>query len=444
MLANGVVALFILLFLIVIDPLLAFGVILMFGCSYALIFTLVRQKIARSGKKSIKVNTQQFKITSEIFRVIKYIKLLGKEEKFLEYYSPYSSRYASYMATKEIVGSIPAYAVDSIAFGGILAIVLYLVVVKQDLSYTLPLIGIYAFAIRRLIPALKVILKALTSLRFNLALIDLLFEELNSYEKYISINRDKIEPLPFGDKLEFKNVTFYYPGTREPIICNLNLCIKANTSVAFVGETGAGKTTIVDIILGLLRPNDGSILIDDVEVTDEILPMWQKNLGYVPQEIYLQDDTMARNIAFGASKKDIDMDAVVRASKIANLHDFIVNKLPDGYETIIGEQGIRLSGGQRQRVGIARAIYHNPAVLVMDEATSALDGVTESAVLDAIRNLTGLKTLIIITHRVDTARDCDLICLVDHGRITAEGIFDELINSNLQFRSMAKVKYRAY
>jgi ABC-type multidrug transport system fused ATPase/permease subunit len=214
--------------------------------------------------------------------------------------------------------------------------------------------------------------------------------------------------------------------------------------VAFVGETGAGKTTIVDIILGLLRPNEGYLLIDDVEITDGILPKWQKNLGYVPQEIYLQDDTVARNIAFGVSHDHIDMDAVVQASKIANLHDFVVNELPNGYETVVGEQGIRLSGGQRQRIGIARAIYHSPAVLVMDEATSALDGVTESAVLDAIKNLTRLKTLILITHRVDTARDCDLLYLVDHGRITAEGTFDELINSNPKFRSMAKVKHRAY
>ncbi|MGH7900318.1 MAG: ABC transporter ATP-binding protein [Thermodesulfobacteriota bacterium] len=447
MIANSVVALFILIFLIVIDPLLAIGVILVFGFTYALIYTLVRRKLARTGKKSIKVNTERFKIANEAFRSIKYIKLLGKEEEFLEYYLPYSSRYTSYMATNEVIGSIPGYAIDSIAFGGILVIVLYLLTVKQDLSYTLPLIGVYAFAVRRLIPALKVMLKGLTSLRFNLALIDLLYKELNSNDdKNVSIliNRDKIERLPFREKLELKNITFYYPGTRESIIRNLNLCIKAHTSVAFVGETGAGKTTIVDIILGLLRPNEGSLLIDDVEITDEILPMWQKNLGYVPQEIYLQDDTLARNIAFGVSKDHVDMDAVVQASKIASLHDFVMNELPDRYETVIGEQGVRLSGGQRQRIGIARAVYHNPAVLVMDEATSALDGVTESVVLDAIKNLSKLKTLILITHRVDTARDCDVLYLVDHGHITAEGTFDELINSNLQFRNMAKVKHRAY
>jgi ABC-type multidrug transport system fused ATPase/permease subunit len=213
--------------------------------------------------------------------------------------------------------------------------------------------------------------------------------------------------------------------------------------VAIVGPTGSGKTTLVDIILGLLPPQQGRLLVDDTEVRDDNLRNWQRNLGYVPQQIYLTDDTITRNIAFGLKDDEIDLGALEEAARIANLHDFIFNELPWGYKTIIGERGVRLSGGQRQRVGIARALYHNPEILVLDEATSSLDGVTEDAVLKALENAAQVKTLIIIAHRLTTVMDCDVIYLMDKGRIVASGAYGELVNSNAQFRALAKIKYQS-
>ena len=210
--------------------------------------------------------------------------------------------------------------------------------------------------------------------------------------------------------------------------------------MAFVGPTGAGKTTLVDIILGLLSPQQGKLLVDGVAVERSNLINWQINIGYVPQHIFLGDDKVIRNIAFGLPDKEIDREAVEYAAKVANIHDFILDELPDGYDTWIGEDGIRLSGGQRQRIGIARAIYHNPDVLVFDEATSALDGVTEEAVLQAMENAAKLKTLIVIAHRLTTVKNCNMVYIIDKGKITGQVTYEELLGSNKQFQAMAKVK----
>jgi len=208
------------------------------------------------------------------------------------------------------------------------------------------------------------------------------------------------------------------------------LSIPAKSKVGFIGTTGSGKTTIVDIILGLLEPIKGTLEVDDKILTSKNLRSWQRNIGYVPQDIYLADDTIASNIAFGLDPKDIDQKALENASKIANIHEFIVEELPNKYKTIIGERGVRLSGGQCQRIAIARALYQNPKVLILDEATSALDNDTEKAVMDAINNLHKEITIIIIAHRLNTIKDCDIIFKIDKGKIVDQGVFSDLISKN--------------
>jgi ABC-type multidrug transport system fused ATPase/permease subunit len=251
--------------------------------------------------------------------------------------------------------------------------------------------------------------------------------------------------MTFSKNIELKNIQFSYPASREPVLKGIDLTIAKNTAIAFAGTTGCGKTTLVDVIMGLLEPAAGSIDVDGVPViipqdgkdTANLAP-WQRNFGYVPQQIYLSDNTMAANIAFGIPEELRDDGAVEQAARVANLHDFIINELPDGYNTRVGERGIRLSGGQRQRVGIARALYHNPGILVLDEATSALDSVTEDAVMEAIHNLMHTKTVIIIAHRLTTIQECDVIYLIEQGRIVANGTYQELLENNAQFRAMAK------
>jgi ABC-type multidrug transport system fused ATPase/permease subunit len=218
------------------------------------------------------------------------------------------------------------------------------------------------------------------------------------------------------------------------------MTIKQNTSIAMVGPTGCGKTTLVDIILGLLEPQSGNIFIDDRRIDESNKRNWQKNLGYVPQSIYLTDDTIRGNIALGIGPKEIDDEAVINAAKMANIHEFIANELNDHYHTVIGERGIRLSGGQRQRIGIARALYHDPSVLILDEATSALDSLTENAIIDAIKNLSHKKTIIMIAHRITTVKACDVIYLMNKGIIVDQGAYDELYLRSEVFKKMADGK----
>jgi ABC-type multidrug transport system fused ATPase/permease subunit len=243
--------------------------------------------------------------------------------------------------------------------------------------------------------------------------------------------------MDFHKNIRLENIIFSYPNKEKSTINNQSLTIELNTSIALVGETGCGKTTFIDIILGLLEPKSGKIFIDDIEINDKNRKNWQKNLGYVPQSIYLTDDTIRNNIAFGVDPNKIDDNAVIKAADIARLHNFVTEELEKGYDTIIGERGVRLSGGQRQRIGIARAVYHDPSVLILDEATSALDGLTEGAIMDAIRALGHKKTIIIIAHRITTVRNCDVIYMMDKGTIVDSGNYEVLYEKNETFRKMA-------
>jgi ATP-binding cassette, subfamily B, bacterial PglK len=244
------------------------------------------------------------------------------------------------------------------------------------------------------------------------------------------------QPLRVLRHIDLVNVTFCYPNSDRPVLTDLSLTIPVNQTVGFVGSTGAGKTTVVDIVLGLLMPDRGRVEIDGVPIDADNVGRWQRSVGYVPQSIFLIDDTVAGNIAFGVRPPDICQEAVERAARLAELHDFVVRDLPSGYGTLVGERGVRLSGGQRQRLGIARALYHNPDVLVLDEATSALDSLTERALMQAIGNLAHRKTIILIAHRLSTVRACDQIFLLERGRLVKTGTYDQLVAGDSSFRKM--------
>lgn len=436
--SRSIVALFILALLVVLNPLLAMMTFGFLGAAYGVVFLFVRRMMAEAGKKRSQSDRARFKAATEALSGIKDIKILGREAPFLHRYQRHSRSYESYMARQQVIGLIPRYAFESIAFGGMLIIVLVVLLRGSGVQSVLPTMGVYAFASYRLLPALQSLFGSLTSLRFSVPSIDVLHQDLDLARQGDLENRDDVTPLPFRRRLELRDVTFAYPNTEHPVLEGFHLSIDVNTTVGIVGATGSGKTTTVDILLGLLMPTRGQLVVDGVEVTEENLSAWQKNLGYVPQQIYLSDDTVAANIAFGIPAKHIDRAAVERAARMANVHDFVVSELPQGYDTMVGERGVRLSGGQRQRLGIARALYHDPAVLVFDEATSALDGLTEESIFRAVSDLGKTKTVVMIAHRMTTVRACDVIYLLDRGRIAAKGTFDELLESNATFRAMAK------
>jgi ABC-type multidrug transport system fused ATPase/permease subunit len=441
--SRGIVAVFIFIMLIVVEPVLALSSIIILGGAYILTYRIIKQRLNIKGKKRYKTNTERFKAVSEAFGDIKQLKLIGCENIFIKRFSKPSDEYAKHNASAQIIGHIPRYIIEVIAFGGIIIIVLYFLVTRKGLEDFLPIIGLYAFSTYRLLPSLQLIFTGIATARYNNPGLDSLYNEMYSFKERVvhpSLDKKKVEPLSFCKILELKSITYVYPGTYKPVIKDLNIKIDVNTSIAFAGATGAGKTTIANIILGLLRPDSGKMIVDGVEITDENLSSWQRNLGYIPQDIYLQHDTVIKNITFGIPYDKVDMDSVIKSAKIANIHDFITEELPDKYNTIVGERGVRLSGGQRQRIGIARALYHDPAVLVLDEATSALDGATEQEVFKAIENIAKTKTLIIIAHRLTTIQDCDVIYVMENGKIVGTGRYDKLIKTNRVFKKIAKVQ----
>ncbi len=438
--AYSVVALFILILIIVVNPLIALVAAVVLAGAYTLIFLGVRRNLARIGRGRVKANGSRFQAANEAFGGIKDIKVLGREQEFVKRFAKPSKRFSNYVATSSVISAIPSKALETIAFGGMIAIVIYLLATKQNLSQVLPLLGIYAFASYRLLPSLQKIFGAVTSIRFYAAALEELEQDLEGANKLVA-QGEKLTPLPFRERLDIENLTFAYPGS-APVLKGVNLTIRPNTSVAFVGSTGSGKTTLIDIILGLLEPQVGRLLVDGKQVDETTLARWQKNMGYVAQQIFLCDSTITRNIAFGVPENEIDRAAVERAARIAMIHDFI-GTLPGGYDTVVGERGVRLSGGQRQRLGIARALYHDPEILILDEATSALDSVTEESVSRTIANVAKAKTMLIIAHRMTTVRDCDIIYLLDKGRVVAQGSYYELVETNEQFRAMAQVKLEA-
>ncbi len=412
-------------------------ILVIFGGGYGLVYLFFRLKLTQTGTRLRLYNNAMYKILSEAFGGIKEIKLLGKESAFIDRFSKPARNIIDSYCSQYLITTIPKYVFESLAFGGILLVTILSVVINKNYQKDLPMIGLYALAAYRLMPALQQIFQSVGSIRYGQSALNSVYDDIMNYKEY-KVEIDSGIKLPFVNSIQFKDLTFQYPNAQRPLIENFNLTISANTTVGFVGGTGEGKTTVVDLLLGLLTPQKGEINIDGTRIGKENLRLWQRNIGYVPQHIYLMDDTISRNIAFGVFEGGIDQKAVEQAARLANIHEFIDKKLPYGYETKIGERGVRLSGGERQRIGIARALYHNPSLLVFDEATSALDGITESTILEAIYNLAHKKTIIIIAHRLTSVKQCDMIYLLEEGRIVANGSYDSLFGNNQRFQRMAR------
>lgn len=439
LISSSVIILLLTGLLVSVNVLIALSVAGALGIIYIGLYKVVQQKLHRIGVRRIENNRQRFRLVSELFGGIKDVKLLGSERVFLKRFEKPSYQIARDTATSYMMVDLPKYGLESFTFSGIIVLMLYYIGSRGDFQSVIPLIGLYAFAGYRLMPALQKLFHCIGSLRTFLPTVDILYNQLADHEKSEYIFKKQLpDPMSFESTIKLDSIRFTYPKSDEIVIRDQNLQINAKTTVGLVGPTGCGKTTMVDIILGLLEPQGGRILVDDREVTGENIQSWRRCLGYVPQSIYLADDTISNNIAFGAAPEDVDQQAVIQAAEMANIHDFIENELQKGYDTVVGERGVRLSGGQRQRIGIARALYHNPPVLIMDEATSALDGLTEAAIMDAIHSLGHKKTIIMIAHRLTTVRECDEIFIMEKGEIRDKGRYEELIQRNEGFRRMAE------
>ncbi|WP_259232939.1 ABC transporter ATP-binding protein [Acinetobacter johnsonii] len=411
LMSYGIVLLSMVGILLLYDPLMAIATALVLGLFYATIYMLVRKKLTQIGQEFTQANKERYQTCQEALAGIKDVMINNAEQGYIEQFEQSSRVFARHIATRETLGQVPLNVIETVGYGCLIGLAMLLVVSGKEVSHILPVLGLYGFAAYRMLPAAQNMYRAISQIKFSEQVLSVLKPEFAlEKDKFEHIEKDSTQYLKFENSIRLENISFAYPNRREhSILNNFNLEIRKNSSLGIVGKSGSGKSTLMDIMLGLLVPQQGKVYIDDVELTADNITQWRDLVGYVPQSIYLADKSIAENIAFGVAKIDIDLMRVEFVARQAQVDDFIQSQLPLGYHTLVGERGVMLSGGQRQRIGIARALYKNPQVLFMDEATSALDAETEQAVNEAIQNLNGKMTMMIIAHRESAVAQCNQI-----------------------------------
>jgi len=435
---EGVVTLAILIFLFTVEPLITLLVISLSGFGAGTFILLNKKKMKEYGEEEQERRAEMIKAVNQGLGGIKEARVLNREEEFIDKFRIEAFQSTRLMAYLRFIQQIPRPVVETTAVVGMLMISVILVWEGRPMGAIISILTLFAMATVRLMPSVQQLVTMYTRLRYNIVSLDPVYNDLQELaEANVEFlkDRENDKQLQLNDSIKISNVSYCYPNSEVQALENISLTVPKGKAVGFVGSSGAGKTTIVDVILGLLESNTGNILIDGTDIQQN-LSAWQKNLGYIPQSIYLADETLRSNIAFGLPKEEIDDEKVLNAIRLAQL-ETLIRHLPDGLDTILGENGTRLSGGQRQRVGIARALYHDPEVLVMDEATSALDNITEKQITNAIESLKGERTLIMIAHRLSTVKNCDMLYFMEHGKIVEQGTYDDLVHSNIRFREMA-------
>lgn len=437
--SKVLVSLVIFVLLLVVNPKIASVMLLTLGGAYAIIYLSRQRVLKRLGEKRIEVNMGRYLSLEELLVGIKTIRVYGVERFFYNRYHEASAEFCKVQPQVQLIMVSPRYILEILAFGGILAVTLYLFITSGDMQSALPVLSLYAVAGYRLLPALQKAFSAAAKLRHNYPVFSKLYDDL-------IIGLDTEEPSsrirvtdPFKQDLVLENIGFQYENMPQPVLQNLNLTIRKGEVVAFIGSTGSGKTTLIDLVVGLLTPTTGRIFLDGKALTKSNIHKWQDQIAYVPQEVFLFDDTVAHNIVIGCEEEDIDYERLKEVAKIADIYDFISEELPGGFAAEIGERGVRISGGQRQRLGLARALYQKPSVLILDEATSALDSITERGIIESLKKLPEELTVIIIAHRLSTVRHTNCIYLLQEGNIIERGDYDQLIESSEVFRTMVQL-----
>ena len=431
----------VLLMLFVVQPVAAGIMFAALGSAGGLFVWKTQRVLHRAGHKAQEERKNSVRILKESLMGIKEARVLGCESAFAAAFHKSASISARAVRKVLIFQKMGQPYLETVGIATILLVVLLLVFwLGFTVAETLPILGLFAVALGRLRGAMGKLTQSVGTLRFQMVSIEPVYRDLKLLEAEPGQRKlqDSDSPLPLNKELAVESVTFFYENTDTPALKDISLTIPRGTSVAFVGATGSGKTTLVDVILGLLTPTEGHVRVDGVDVHAH-WAAWHKNIGYIPQEIHLLDDTIARNVALGIPDKDIDRNALQAALDAAHLSWFI-ERLPNGLDTVVGDRGVRISGGQRQRIGIARALYHNPDVLIMDEATASLDNATEKAVVAAVEELKGDRTLITIAHRLSTVQNCDCLYFLNEGCLEDRGTYSELLQRCQQFREMSQAR----
>ncbi len=433
---EGLVLTVIVTLMMLVDPVVSLSVLALLGVASGGFYLLVRGKLTRYGQRCHDHWALQIQIINQSLGVLKEAKLLGRESYLMELFQRETRGLASSETVYGVIGGLPRYFLEALTVSAVLPLSIAFVALGRPIQSMLPMLALFGVAAMRLVPAVTALNSAVVDIRYKRPTFDLICTELETMESdrpQRSHSAGQTESTQRMQKqLSLDEVHYRYPGASTDALHRLSLTVEVGQAVAIIGASGAGKSTLVNVMLGLLMPTAGVVRVDGCDIHAR-LPEWQRQIGYVPQEVYLTDDSIRRNIAFGLPDDSIDEVAVMRALQAAQIDGF-VRSLPGGLGTSVGDRGIRLSAGQRQRLGIARALYHNPSVLVMDEATSALDHKTERDVMDAVGKLRGQRTLIVITHRLRTVMQYDRLYLLNAGRFDDHGTFDQLLKRHPHLR----------
>ncbi len=435
--AKIVLLVFLLITIFFFEPYVAVVGFLILSLVYLTMYKYIKRKVYDNGLIITETGKKRFRLMNEGFGSIKDTILIGKQDTFVSKFSDAGNRLAKSQGMNMSLAKTPRFFVEFIAISSFIFLILYLIMTNNgNLSKILPLLSVYALAGLKLLPATQQIYAHTTTIKGALP-------ALNAIRRDIQASKKVKETCYVLDDVEFpkrtislNGMSFTYPSRQTPAIKHVSFEIPVNGVVGIAGASGSGKSTMIDILLGLIEPETGSICLDGIPLKSNQIRSWQDNIGYVPQNIFLLDGSIAENIAFGVDTEKIDMKKVEQVVEMVHLKEF-VDELSDGVFSEIGEQGVRLSGGQRQRIGIARALYYDANLLVFDEATSALDGVTEKLIMDAIHDFSGKKTIVLIAHRLKTIEKCDIIYFMDKGSIVDSGSYFELIKRNKDFKKMA-------
>lgn len=429
-LSRCAIVIAIMIFMIFVNPLVSLAVFVCFGGSYVLAYVLTRRVMERVSKKRLEATERRFRIAGETFRSIKEVKAANSELFFYDKFAEASESFARQCTVNEVVAMSPRYCLEVVAYGAMVVLVMVFFMSGWNIGHILPLLGVYALGGMKMMPALQQVFAGMTNIRFYLPALNLLHSDFMRYGTDEAEQEAHAGKIAFEREIRFEEVSFAYSQEAGLVLNGLNMTISRNSMVGIVGTTGAGKTTAIDMLLGLLPPDSGRLLVDGVPVHAGNMRAWRRHIGYVPQIINLLDDSVRMNIALGVPAAEVDEARLVSAARAASIHEHVMQNMPDGYDTVVGEQGVCLSGGQRQRIGIARALYHGADVLVLDEATSALDADTERRVMESIAGLAGEMTIVIIAHRLSTLEQCDAIYLFENGRAHPVGNYADLCARN--------------
>ncbi|MDG2992209.1 ABC transporter ATP-binding protein/permease [Candidatus Synechococcus calcipolaris G9] len=425
------------------EPLISLIVVACLSVLTLVFYKLLRRKISQAGKIRLEYGQKITQNLLEGLGAVKEVKVLQRENFFLDDYIHNFQISQSSNLFLLVANVLPRFYIETLAIVSLVLIIVVGLLQDNNISSILPTVSLFAVAAFRLMPSVGRIMGSMNSVIYSIHAVDAIYDDyLESTHTLPLANQNQESESPnyrgqlLGDRIELLDVHYQYPQSDKKSLDGVSLKIHQGEMVGFVGSSGAGKTTVIDVILGLLRPSQGDVQVDGQSIYEN-LGGWQRQIGYIPQAMFLSDDTLRNNIAFGLSADLIDETALMTAVRAAQLEDFVA-ELPQGLDTMVGERGVRLSGGQRQRIGIARAIYHNPSVLVMDEATAALDNQTEAGVMEAVQAFSGEKTILIIAHRLSTVMNCDRLYLLDKGQIIAQGTYRELLETSPQFQAMAR------